>query len=74
MDVRGPKNVRRALQTDPKLFRYASVIRERKKCSELLAQKFDRFQTLGNNYQNTQQSVQKDAKSNIQQFWGVVGQ
>ena len=51
MHVRRLKNVRRALQTDATLFRYASVIRERKKCSELLVQKFDRFQTLGNSYQ-----------------------
>ena len=64
MHVRGSKNVRRALQTDPTLFRYASVIRERKKCFKLWATAIN----------NTQQSVQTDAKGNIQQCWGVVGQ
>ena len=39
------------MQTDPTLLRYASVITELKKCRELLAQKFDRFQTLRNNSQ-----------------------
>ena len=37
---------------------YASAITEKKKCWELLAQKFDRFQTLRN---NMQQGVQTDA-------------
>ena len=49
MSVRGPNNVRRAVQTDPTLLRYASAITEQKKCWELLAEKFDRFQTLRNN-------------------------
>ena len=48
MSVRGPNSVGRAVQMDPTLFRYASVIREQKKCWELLAEKFDRFQTLHN--------------------------
>ena len=51
MHVRGFNNVGRAVKTDPKLLRYASVITEQKKCWELLAQKFDRFQTLRNNSQ-----------------------
>ena len=51
MSVRGPNNVGRALQTDPALLRYASAITEQKKCWELLAEKFDRFQTLQNNKQ-----------------------
>ena len=51
MSVRGPNNVGRALQTDPTLLRYASAITEQKKCWELLAEKFDRFQTLQNNKQ-----------------------
>ena len=46
MSVRGPNNVGRALQTDPTLLRYASPITEQKKCWELLAEKFDRCQTL----------------------------
>ena len=51
MSVRGPNNVGRAVQTDPKSLRYASVITEQKKCWELLAAKFDRFQTWRNNTQ-----------------------
>ena len=51
MSVRGPNNVGRVLQTDPTLLRYASAITEQKKCWELLAEKFDRFQTLRNNTQ-----------------------
>ena len=49
--VRCPNNVGKVLQTDPTLLRYASAIREQKKCWELLAEKFDRFQTLRNNTQ-----------------------
>ena len=41
----------RTVQTDPTLLRYASAITEQKKCWELLAEKFDRFQTLHNNTQ-----------------------
>ena len=46
-----PNNVGRAVPTDPTLLRYASAIMEQKKCWELLAKKFDRFQTLRNNTQ-----------------------
>ena len=49
MSARGPNNVGRAVQTDPTSLRYASAITEQKKCWELLAEKFDRFQTLRNN-------------------------
>ena len=52
MRVRGLNNVGRAVKTDPKLLRYASAITEQKKCWELLAQKFDGFQTLRNNSQH----------------------
>ena len=38
MSVRGPKNVGRAVQTDPTWLRYASAITEQKKCWELLAE------------------------------------
>ena len=51
MRVRGPNIVGRALETDPTLLRYASAITEQNKCWELLAEKFDRFQTLRNNTQ-----------------------
>ena len=51
MSVRSPNNIGRAVQTDPTLLRYASAITEQKKCWELLAEKFDRFQTLRNNTQ-----------------------
>ena len=60
----GTCNIGRALQMDPTLLRYASAITEQKKCWELLAEKFDRFQTLRN---NMQQGVQTDATCNIQQ-------
>ena len=41
MQVRGPKNVERAVQMDPisTLLRYASAITEQKKCRGLLAQR-----------------------------------
>ena len=44
MQVRGFNNVGRAAQTDPKLLRLASTITKQKKCWEMLAQKFDRFE------------------------------
>ena len=44
-----PQHVGRAAQIDPTLSRYVSVITEKKKCWESLAQQFDRFQTLHNN-------------------------
>ena len=58
MSVHGPNNVGRAVQTDPTLLPFALVIMEQKKCWELLAEKFDQFQTLHN---NIQQGVQTDA-------------
>ena len=69
MSVRGSNNVGRAVQTNPTLLRYASAITEQKKCWELLAEKFDRFQTLRN---NMQQGVQTDATCNIQQRWELL--
>ena len=69
MSVRGSDNVGRAVQTNPTLLRYASAITEQNKCWELLAEKFDWFQTLRN---NTQQGVQTDATSNIQQCWKLL--
>ena len=47
----GPNNVGRAVQMDPTLLRYALAITKQKKCWELLAEKFDQFQTLRNNIQ-----------------------
>ena len=79
MSVRGPYDVGRTMQTDPTLLGYASAITEQKKCWELLAEKFDRFQTLRNNTQqhattsnNMQQGVQTDATCNIQQCWELL--
>ena len=51
------------MQKDPTLFRKAFTITEQKKCWELLAQKFVRFQTLLNNSQN----AKKHAIINMQQ-------
>ena len=62
MSVRGPNNVGRAVQTDPTLLRYASAIRKQKKCWELLAEKFDRFQTLRNNTQQHPTTCNKVCK------------
>ena len=65
MSVRGPNDVRRAVQTDPTLLRYSSAITEQKNCWELLAEKFDQFQT----WHNMQQGVHTDVTCNIQQCW-----
>ena len=51
MRVRGPNNAGRAVQTDPTLLRHALVITEQKKCCDLFAQNFDRFQILHKNSQ-----------------------
>ena len=53
MSLRGSNNVGRAVQTDPTLLRYASVIAKQKKCLESLAQSLTthQFKTLRNNYQ-----------------------
>ena len=69
MSMCGPNNVGRAVQTDPTLLRHASAITEQRKCWELLAEKFDWFQTLRN---NMQQGVQTDARCNIRQFWELL--
>ena len=69
MSMRGPNNVGRAVQTDPTLLCYASAITEQQKCWELLAEKFDRFQTLRN---NMQQGLETNATCNIQQFWELL--
>ena len=67
--MHGPNSVGSAVQTDPTLLRFASAIMEQKKRWELLAEKFDQFQTLRN---NMQQGAQTDATCNIQQCWELV--
>ena len=57
MSMRGPNNVGRAVQMNPTLLRYASAITEQKKCWELLAEKFDRFQTCVATRNNIQQNA-----------------
>ena len=79
MNVRGPNNVGRTVQTDPTLLRYASAITEQKKCWELLAEKFDRFQTLRNNTQQHPTTYNRVCKrtqhlSSNNVMLGVVGQ
>ena len=76
MSVRGPNNVGRAVQTDPTLLRYASAITEQKKCWELLAEKFDRFQTLRNNTQQHPITCNRVCKrtQHVTCKLGVVGQ
>ena len=51
MSVSSPNNVGRAVQTNLTLLRYTWAITGQKKCWELLAEKFDRYQTLRNNIQ-----------------------
>ena len=62
MSVRGPNNIGRAVQMDPTLLRYASAITERKKCWELLAEKFETGQT----FQPTTPNI-SFVRNNIQQ-------
>ena len=64
--------VRRAVQTDPTLLRYAPAITEQKKCLVLLAEKIDRFQPLHTSPNNMQQGAQTDAIYNIQQCWELL--
>ena len=75
MPVRGPNHAGRAVQTDPTLLRYASVITEQKKCCDLFAQNFDRFQILHKNSQQhatTCSRVQTDAACNTRQCWKLL--
>ena len=79
MSVRGPNDVGRAVQTDLTLLRYASAITEQKKCWELLAEKFDRFQTLRNNTQQHPTTCNRVCKrtrhvasSNVGSCWSTM--
>ena len=69
MSLRGPNNVGRAVQSDPTMLRYASVIAEKKKCWELLAESLTCFKLCATTSNNMQQGVQTDATCNIQQCW-----
>ena len=73
MSVRGPNNVGRAVQTDPTLLRYASAITEQKKCWKLLAEKFDRFQTLRNNTQQHPTTCNRVCKRTQHETFTNVG-
>ena len=70
MCMHGTNNVTRAVQMDPTLLYYASVITEQKKCYELLAQKFwpvsNFAQQLPKTCKKMQQNVQTDRRCNIQ--------
>ena len=57
---------------DPTSLRYASVITEQKKCWDLLAQTFDRFQTLCNNSQQHVTGWANGSNRNIQQCWELL--
>ena len=46
-----PQQCWESCATDQTLLRYASAITERRKCWQLLTQKFDKFQILRNNFQ-----------------------
>ena len=69
MSVRGPNNVGRAVQTDPTLLRYALAITQQKKCWELLAEKFNRFQTLRENMCKRTQHV---TSNNVGSCWSTM--
>ena len=56
------------------LLRYASAITEQKKCWELLAEKFDRFQTLRNNIQQHATGYANGRNMYHPTMLGVVGQ
>ena len=79
MSVRDPNNVGRAVQMDPTLLRYASAITEQKKCWELSAEKFDRFQTLRNNTQQHLRTYNRVCKrtqhvtpNNVGSWWTTM--
>ena len=76
MYVRGPNNVGRAVRMNATLLRSTSVITEQKKCWELLAQTFDRFQTLAQQLptkrNNMSKDLQTDATFDIQQCWELL--
>ena len=55
MSVRGPNNVRRAVQTDPTLLRYASVITEQKRCLSCWLINLISFKLCATALNNTQQ-------------------
>ena len=57
---------------DPTLWRYASAITEQKKCWELLAEKFDRFQTSRNNMQQGVQTVEHVTSNNVGSCWPTI--
>ena len=63
--VRGLNNVGRAVQTDSTLLLYASASTEQKKCWELLAQNFDRFQTLRDNSQQASNNKHQNACNRV---------
>ena len=72
MSVRGPNNVGGAVQTDPTLLRYASAIMEQKKCWELLAEKFDRFQTVRDNSNRVCKRTQHVISNSVGSCWSTM--
>ena len=76
MHVPVHNNVGRALKTVPTLLFYFAVIKEQKKCWELLAQNFDQFQTLRNNSQQHSTICNRMCKQmqnvDIQQCWELL--
>ena len=53
MRLRGPNNVRRAVQTDPTLLYYASAITEQKKCWNCLLKSWTGFKLCATTPENT---------------------
>ena len=67
MSVRGPNNVGRAVQTNPTLLRYASVILEQRNVGSCWLNSLTGFKLCATTRNNMQQGVQTDATCNIQQ-------
>ena len=66
---------------DSTLLRYAPLITEQKKCWDLLAQTFDRFQTLCNNSQQHETTCNRVSKrtqhvksSNVGSYWPTLSE
>ena len=67
--VRGPNNVRRAVQTDPTLLSYGSAITEQKKCRNCWLKSLTALKLCATTPNKMPQGVQTDATCYIQQCY-----
>ena len=79
MHVRGLSDVGRPVQKVLNLWPYTLAIMEQQKCWELLAQKYDRFKTLGNNSQQhvtkcnrVCKQMQHSTSNNVESCWPTM--